>query len=219
MANGLLALGSLDGYGIPTFSSSTTWAAPLNAPLVNAAPVISPADSLLYIFSTGLYRLSAVFVARCNATAEGVASLDTYEWWNGTGWAMSSPSPLLQGPLAQDIGELAVVWHEAAQLFLLCFFSFSNSNPGGAGYVCQTAAQPEGPWSAPVVAVSNGAQPWWGDYCCGYGGYIVPGSGSLIGSTLTATVVMSLWVPYRSFAFTLTINNINTATTHASLSL
>ena len=86
-ASGLLIQGWLNRALIPVFDYSPLWYAPSTAPLTNAAPVLYPVDSMIYVFGSGLYRASGLYLSRC--TQSNIGILSSYQWWDGSTWASS----------------------------------------------------------------------------------------------------------------------------------
>lgn len=210
-------------------------------PLTNVAPLlVSGAGSqvdMVYLWTTGTYRASGVYLARVLPSAIG--NLSAYEWWDsrqgrvesaeqavgGQGtrarqpWqrlarrarAQQAPHPLLDPtvfPLASGVGELSAIFHTPSGRFVLCFFSYSApASPGAPWFVCTSAPAPHGPYRAPVVLFTGAAQAWWPPgACCIYGGYLladpspVHAAAAASANSTTAVLVLSLFVPYRSYA-------------------
>jgi hypothetical protein len=107
------------------------------------------------------------------------------------------------------VGELSAIYHAAAQRFVLCAFNYTRAPRALPSLLCAAARVPWGPWSAPQVVV-GGAEPWFPPGAGGpYGGYVLeppagdpPAAGDEApASTIRITVLLSLWLPYRVFAF------------------
>lgn len=220
-ANGLLACGRADPRtGALAFEPAAAWAAPLDAPLVNAAPVYDARydPAYVYVFASGRYRASPVYLARVPAFAGAVRNASAFEWWCGgcrreaadcapaVHWcaATSAATPVLADV---RVGELSALWDAAVRRFVLCFFDFAPDSPG---MVCRTAAQPWGgsgngsgvAWSPPSTVVTWQDARFPSGACCPYGGYLLPRNGGLgrAGAAAVALrAVVSLWVPYRAF--------------------
>ena len=206
-ANGFVLQGKLLSNGFPQFNPDASSAAGVNAPLVNAAPLLDPSDATTaYIFSSGLYRASPIYVAR--VAPASINAIDKYDWWTGSQWvnAASAAAPLaLSNPLPA-VGELTVAFDTASKRYILCYFDYTANLPNGPLFKCQSAPSPAGPWTNPVVLFANTPLPWYqSGWCCPYGGYFVT---PLIDSSQNGGVVpfyISLWVPYRSFVGPLNI--------------
>jgi hypothetical protein len=196
----------------PAFEQVAAAALEPDAPGVNAAPLISPVDGTAYIFATGRYRASPVFLARAAADAAAVADPAQWRWlaatsappaWGAPGdRAAAAPLALGGGPVGA--GELSALYHATAQRFVLCFFNFSASR-ALPSLLCQAGAQPWGPWSQPQTVV-DGSEPWFPQGAGGpYGGYVVETplaqQGAAAAGAIEVTALLSLWVPYRVFAF------------------
>lgn len=132
----------------------------------------------------------------------------------------AAPLPLGDGSFV-GVGELSAIYHAAAQRFVLCFFNYSRLAFMPRMF-CLAAAEPWGPWSAPQVVV-DGSEAWFPQGAGGpYGGYVLePGGASAYAAAPAAgqgaakagaaqagaaaeiriTVLLSLWLPYRVFAF------------------
>jgi hypothetical protein len=212
-SNGLVIQGVVqiqnNSCSIPSFSPIPAWTASSDLPLSNAAPVLW-SDGNVYLFTSGRYRASPVFLAQ---TAPGsMGSLTSYQWWNGSALvpdAAQAQSVLSQDWMTSSVGELSAAYEGTSNQLVLCFMSYNISSLLWPQFVCQTACKPEGPWSAPEILFNAASQPWWtsGD-CCPYGGYL---QSVLVSesnpSALDAVVVVSLWEPYRSFAINATITS------------
>lgn len=151
-ANGFMTAGTLPaGGGVPAFSAAPSWTSPPDAPLVNAAPVLHPTDGYAYIFATGLYRASPVYLARVTADAAALSNASSYEWWLGGGggcggggqWGPSSAAAVPLLPDFAGVGELSARWDDVASTFVLCFFNYANETATPV-YVSQAAATPTG---------------------------------------------------------------------------
>ena len=220
-AQGLLVRGSAFAPPAPPELGEVVFAAAQDAPLVNAAPVISPLDGYLYIFATALYRASPVFLAQADATQRAISDQGVWLWlaaatpsgpkWGGPGAEMdAAPLPLGDGSLV-GVGELSAIYHAAAQRFVLCFFNYSRVAADALPTMfCMAAPQPWGPWSSPQVVV-DGTEAWFPAGTGGpYGGYVLESAAppeaaaaaaAAGGLQIRVTVLLSLWLPYRVFAF------------------
>ena len=224
-AQGLLVRGAAFGaQAPPVFEQTAVYAAAMDGLLVNAAPVVSPLDGFLYIFATERYRASPVFLAQVDATGRSIVDKTQYAWFNAPGLApgayptWSEPGSEMDafplpigggggrdgGTSLSGVGELSAIYHAAAKRFVLCAFNYSRVPGALPQMLCAAAAQPWGAWSAPQVVV-DGSEPWFPTKAGGpYGGYVLEPAATNAThdpSLIKITVLLSLWLPYRVFAF------------------
>jgi Domain of unknown function (DUF4185) len=171
----------------------------------------------LWIWGSGAYRRSSVYLAR--ATPETLAERSAWTYWDGAraGAPHFSAAEQDAQPVVQEdcVGELSVRRHAALGVYMMTY------NCGGPprGIVLRTAADPAGPWSAPILVYEpddgyqqymhakvsavghddglsdNGSEETWGGE---YGPYLIPAWFSEPAPGLHAIVyTLSSWNPYQ----------------------
>jgi hypothetical protein len=117
---------------------------------------------VLWIWGTGRYRASAVYLAVIPLT--GLDALAPVHYFAGSGaW---SPNEDDAAPLLPegDVGELSVRWNPILARWIILFNSL---NP--RGILMHSAQQPWGPWSTDPVLVFDPNAPPGADVCSGPG--------------------------------------------------
>jgi hypothetical protein len=201
VANGFVTSGSLQESGFPTWNAVPLSTSVTNAPLVNAAPVSRVAvDGYIYMYATGLYRASPVYLAR--AQPGTVSQMNKYEWWSGGDkWGPASTQQSL--PFLQTwgwVGEISVTYDVGTLKFVVCFFDYTPTNDMWPWLVCQSSPNPAGPWGNSIVMMTAAPPPWYQDGWYGpYGGYFTSATVNSTASNNVIPLLVSVWVPYRSF--------------------
>jgi hypothetical protein len=191
-------------------------ASPLHGHFVNIAGVPSPAGDYLYLFGTGLYRQSPIYLARKQladlATPGGFDEYDAAKgMWVAAG-TVAAPGSLVND---QGYGELSVRYFPEITRWVML-----AAGLGGAGTEIRFANQPEGPWSAPIVLTP---QPQYNaQYCCvpdnncpgqqfmncdktgPYAPYLFPFAQTNPDGSFTLVHTMSSFDPYGTALFTAT---------------
>jgi len=183
-----------------SFGDSPIWTSALDNHFVNIAPVVAahptiPHHQAVYMFGSGLYRESDIYLAACD-TAD-IEDRSKYIYFKGfvgdqAQWGIEADAqPIVTGV---KTGELSVQWSCYLQRWLLSAFDYTSGN-----LYFRSATSLSGPWSAPKLVfegskVYHWYQPgWFGPY----GGYLLHeldrGGGRYVYFTL------SLWVPYNIF--------------------
>jgi len=176
---------------------------PLHGHFINVAAEVS--GDYVYLFGTGDYRASPIYVARKRldalATPGGFEELGTIVTTAGYGETSVRYFP--------QIGR----WVLLAEELL----------PASNRIVAYTAADPAGPWSAPVIVHDMADASFRASYCCAvddqcdgaqffncdhtgfYGTYLLP-SVATTESTFTITYTMSSFAPYNVALFQTTLS-------------
>jgi hypothetical protein len=164
-----------------------------------------------YIFGTGRYRLSQVYLARVPLATIG----DRASWRYRDGSGAYQADELAAAPLPTTLpwaGELSVRKHPSSNAY---FMAYNCWEP--YGIVMHVATSPEGPWSAPMHVYEDEGYGAWvhrdelsaqhddglanpgdehtrGDV---YGPYFVPTWFTEDGESVGLTFVASSWNPYQ----------------------
>jgi hypothetical protein len=175
---------------------------PEDAAFLNAAPYFDAQFREVWVLGTALYRTSGVYLARVQADQVEEMQQWTYlAGWNGDGSAIWSSDA---GAATQVIpgvaaGEISLVWNAHLALFVVTFVDFTdNANPSLVAVATSALDNSPGLWSEKQV-IMHGAQKYdwyeenWGGL---YGGYQLA---SEFTSGRSVFIIVSLWVPYRSF--------------------
>ena len=129
---------------------------------INVAPVPDPKGGWLYLFGTGLYRRSAIYLAR-----KRLASLESpggFEYRQGPGrWSREAGEAV---PVAEEdsAGELSARYYSKQKLWMLLYQRIAG---GRNEVVARSARRPAGPWSEAVVLHSMEDPAFRSRYCCG----------------------------------------------------
>jgi hypothetical protein len=160
---------ALNAAASPPQSPPPGWPSspPLGGKFVQVAPVIG-ADGYLYIFGTGEYRKSFVYLARLPSSqitsiGQYLAQTPGFQVWTQTGWSASDLTSATPLPFPDDrnadTGEFSVQYSEQVGLWLMMM-----TNP--AGTVVRWAPSPGGPWSRQIVVLDLSQPSAQQTYCC-----------------------------------------------------
>ena len=154
----------------------------------------------VYVFGTGEYRRSAIYVARKRLDA-----LQTPGAFEELGTIVT----------ATGYGELSVRYLPEVQRWLLLA---EELLPGSNRIVAYIAAQATGPWSGPITVHDMADPAFTGHYCCAvddnctgqqmfncdrtgfYGSYLFPGA-STDANSFTVAYTLSSFSPYNVAVF------------------
>ena len=171
---------------------------PLHGHFINVAAEV--AGNYLYIFGTGQYRKSKIYVAR-----KPLAQLDQAGGWEELGEISSTAG----------YGETSVHYYPSLGHWMLLA---EELTPTSNRIVAAFADQPEGPWTTPITVHDMGDPLFRGKYCCAvddncaaqqmfncdktgfYGTYLFP-TISETASSFTVTYTMSSFSPYNVALF------------------
>ncbi|HUN55851.1 MAG TPA: DUF4185 domain-containing protein [Smithella sp.] len=127
---------------------------------INVAPVVNEDDGYLYLFGSGSYRRSAVYLAR--KPLKSLSQPGGFEYFSGLGkWL---PEGTMAVPVAEEnaVGELSARHYKRAGVWLLMYAAKGQ-------VVLRAARRPDGPWSQAVVVHSMRDENFRVRYCCGEG--------------------------------------------------
>lgn len=175
----------------------------LGGNFINIAAEVS--GDYVYLFGTGNYRMSPIYLARKRLDA-----LATEGGFEQLGQIIAPPG----------YGETSVRYFPEISRWML----LAEEQVGGANrIVAYTAADPAGPWSAPIVVHDMADANFRATYCCAvddqcegpqmfncdqtgfYGTYLFP-TVAVSGSTFTVTYTMSSFAPYNVALFQTTFS-------------
>jgi hypothetical protein len=153
----------------PAWSASSTF----GGKFVQIAPVVS--WPYLYLYGTGAYRSSHVYLARLPLPEHGaplafspyLSETPGFSVWNGSAW---SSSPADAAPLAfsddaaADVGELSV--QQPLPGIWLMMYTPSLKGAFGGNVMVRWATSPSGPWSTMTSVLDVLAPASEGSYCC-----------------------------------------------------
>jgi hypothetical protein len=186
---------------------------PLHGHFVNIAGVPSPAGDFLYMFGTGDYRKSFIYLAR--KPLSDLASPGGYEEYDATSGTWSAagaqPSP---GPIVSDAqyGETSFRYFHAVDRWMMLAAST-------LGMEARFADRPEGPWSDAILLTTPA---FYVEYCCipddncqgkqflncdktgPYGSYLLPEIQVHSDGSFTVAHTLSSFAPYNVALFTAT---------------
>jgi hypothetical protein len=122
---------------------------------------------VLWIFGTGRYRASAVYLAVLPLS--GLDQLQGLRYWTGNDHFSASEDDAVALLCEGDVGELSVRWQPLLQRWLLLF---NSGNP--RGILMHSAAEPWGPWSEESVMIFDATAPLAAGPCdkFGYGKFM-----------------------------------------------
>jgi hypothetical protein len=133
---------------------------------IDSAPELSPGTEVLWIWGSGRYRSSDVYLAVMPINQ--IASKQVVRYFAGQGeserWSEfeDDATPLF---CAGDVGELSVRWNPYLRRYLALF---NSQNP--RGILMHSASQPWGVWSSePVMVFDPGFREQQNDPCSGLG--------------------------------------------------
>lgn len=181
---------------------------PLGGNFINVAATTD--ETYVYLYGTGVYRQSAVYLARkALAQIDSAGGFEVYDAGTSTWFAAPhAAAPIIDVP---GFGETSVQCNATMQR---CMFLAEDSFAGNR-IVARFAAQPEGPWSSAVVLHDMADPAFLAAHCCQsdtqclganqlfhcgkagfYGTYLFP---LMTGTPTDFTVryTMSTWDPYN----------------------
>ncbi|HET6610555.1 MAG TPA: DUF4185 domain-containing protein [Kofleriaceae bacterium] len=175
---------------------------------INVSVVVD--DGTAWIFGSGAYRKSPVYLARVPLSQ--IADRDAWRYWPAFSAGEQTAEPIMPIPC---VGELSVRRHPALGIWLM---AYNCGEPRGIHL--RTAPAPEGPWSEPLLVYTpemgyehfihanesvvghddglsdRGRENEWGGE---YGPYLVPEWFSSPAPGVFAIVyLMSSWNPYQA---------------------
>lgn len=188
----------------------------MHGDFINVAPVVH--GDYVYLYGTGVYRQSAVHLARKHLTTlktpGGFERFDaTTKTWVAANSATAAPVVASAG-----IGELSVQYFPAIKRFAMLDQEITSGNNQ---VVARFANSPEGPWSAAITVASLSDPAFTAKYCCVsldctgerlincdragfYGTYMLPDVTIHAGGTFGIDFTMSTWDPYNVALMTAT---------------
>ena len=125
---------------------------------INVAPVVDDEEGYLYLFGSGLYRQSAVYLAR--KPLKSLTEPGVFEYCSGL--ASWSPQSNMAVPIAEEnsVGELSARHYKRIGIWLLMYARKGQ-------VVLRAARQPDGPWSQVTKVHSMQDEMFREHYCCG----------------------------------------------------
>jgi hypothetical protein len=173
----------------------------IDSKFVNAAFVNT--GNVIYIFGTGLYRASPIFLAQVNASE--IENRNAWQFFsaNVAGHIVWTYNEDLALPVIAEAvaGELSVIWSTYLKQFVVTAFE-------AVGLVMYRCNTPFGPWTKQVIF--NEVLPYkWKtpDMTGSYGGYMVPDQGV---NTPILFMTFSFWTPYRTYMMTCDLSQLGT---------
>jgi len=107
--------------------------------------------SYVYVFGIPCGRYGSLELAR--APKAGVLDKESYQYWDGRGWARAQPTravPIVYAP----VGELSVQWNSYYRKWLMMYLDVTTGQ-----IVLRTAGTLTGPWSSAQVVVTAAKYP------------------------------------------------------------
>ncbi len=189
---------------------------PLHGHFVNVAADLSPDGDYLYMFGTGIYRASPIYLARKKlADIEKPTGAEEYDPTTNT-WYPQGKNPLVAPLVAfPGYGEISFRYFPEIQRWMML-------TAGIKGTEASFAEKPEGPWTKPVVVFSGADPAFLAQYCCipydqcigerfmncgqtgPYGTYLFPRLQMHEDGSFTAIHTVSSFKPYNTALFTAT---------------
>lgn len=168
----------------------------------------------VYMFGTGDYRKSAVYLARMPVSMLDVGSFEVFDAATGS-WlpAGSAQTPIIT---PEGYGETSVRYFPSIDRWM---FLAEELQPTSNRIVARFADAPEGPWSEPIIVHDMGDPAFRAAYCCNpensctgehffncartgfYGTYLLPEAISGTDGSFTVTYTMSSFDPYNVALF------------------
>lgn len=196
----------------------------LGGHFIQVAPVGHDDD--VWLFGTGEYRRSGVYVARIDRAAlEGGISTELYDptltmWRDADALDAATKAAILPVFETDGVGELSVQWLDDPGLLVAlyqCELHDAQGNLVDNRVVLRTAPAPEGPWSDAVTIVDMADPVFAATHCCGatcegaqilhcgvaglYGTYLLPVGEPITGDDgsleLELPFLVSTWDPYN----------------------
>ncbi len=115
----------------------------INTKFINVAPVLSKKDGYVYLFGTGTYRGSAIYLAR--VSSDKIENLSEYSYYTASGNWSSNPNDAI-AIVDGQIGELSVQWNSFLNKWVMMYYDLS-----GNGVAVRTSKEPWGEWSKPAI--------------------------------------------------------------------
>ncbi|MGA3281210.1 MAG: DUF4185 domain-containing protein [Smithella sp.] len=174
---------------------------------INVAPVVDEEEGFLYLFGSGLYRRSTIYLAR--KSLKNLNRPDGFEFFGGPGkWSPESKTAV---PVVDEnaVGELSARYYKRIGTWLLMYADEGR-------IVLRAAHRPDGPWSEAAKVHSMKDEIFRERYCCGEGacngqhmihcgkaGVYAPYMLPVIASpakdgTVTVNYMLSTWNPYNT---------------------
>jgi Domain of unknown function (DUF4185) len=156
--------------GSPTTPRGWSPQPPLGGNFIQVSPVAS--GGYLYLFGTGAYRYSQIFLARLllstfeSTLPSSLVQATSFQVWNGTEFVSGGAGamPIVAdedaGASAPDVGELSVQSY-AQGVWLMMY-----APRGASKVVVRWATGATGPWSAETVVLDTSTAAAAGPYCC-----------------------------------------------------
>lgn len=181
----------------------------INTKFVNVAPVLSKKDGYVYLFGTGTYRGSAVYLAR--VSPDNIENLGEYSYYaEGGNWS-GNPDDAI-AVVDGQIGELSAQWNSFLDKWVMMYYDVF-----GGGVAVRTSKEPWGEWSKPAIVFKENpasleqfakynertTKCLLGSLECDeyfatiYAPYVLPDEFQNSGNRLYFTI--SLWSPYTIF--------------------
>lgn len=210
------------GYRIARTIDELDPGGPLGGHFIQIAPVLH--DGSVYLFGTGDFRRSGVYLARVPAGGlEDGAGTEVFDPSSASFVAPGTEvAPIFE---SEGVGEISVAYVEAANAWIALYQRELHDGGGNITdnrVLLRVAARPEGPWSD-VVTIADMADPSFREaHCCGstcpgeqvlhcdraglYGAYLLPAvkvtpGGAPGSATLDVPFVVSTWDPYGVVLF------------------
>jgi hypothetical protein len=174
---------------------------------INIAPVVDEEEGYLYLFGSGLYRQSAIYLAR--KPLKGISEPGGFEYFSGPGrWSSQSNMAV---PIAEEnsVGELSARYYKHIGIWLLMYARKGE-------VVLRAANKPDGPWSQATQVHSMQDDIFRKRYCCeegfcegehmihynkagAYAPYMLPTIAPPVKKgTVTINYLLSTWNPYNT---------------------
>ncbi len=178
-----------------------------------------PKGGYVYMFGTGDYRHSAVYLARAPIAMLDVGTFEVFDAASAS-WmpAGSAQTPIIT---PEGFGETSVRYFASIDRWM---FLAEELLPGSNRIVARFADAPEGPWSEPITVHDMGDAQFRADHCCVpensctgvqfmncartgfYGTYLVPDVIQHADGSFSVTYTMSSFDPYNVALFSATFH-------------
>jgi hypothetical protein len=195
--------------GTPTpanFVASPTCYFEVDSKFVNAGLVMTPQGDEIYVFGTGLYRVSDVYLAVIKPSIIE----DKSQWRYFTGMSGGNPTwssseaagvSLINGTVA---GEISAIYSTYLKQYVITAFNYA----GIATLYLYRSNTPFGPWTRTLLFEETLPYSWKTAAMSGaYGGYMVPDQGV---NTPILWMTLSFWNPYRTYMVSTDLSKLNT---------
>lgn len=196
----------------------------LGGHFIQVAPVGHDDD--VWLFGTGEYRRSGVYVARIDRAAlEGGMGTELYDptqtmWRDADALDAATKAAIVPVFETDGVGELSVQWLDDPGLLVALYQRELHDAQGNLvdnRVVLRTAPAPEGPWSEAVTIVDMADPRFAAAHCCAavcegeqilhcgvaglYGAYLLPVGAAIVGDDgsleLELPFLVSTWDPYN----------------------